>query len=269
MRPFLRWAGGKRWLAALSSINDLQGARYIEPFLGGGAFFFANNPSKAILSDTNPYLVNAYVWMRDDPAALCKMLTKHFDAHCKEHYYGVRRTLTDSGSAGAADFIYLNRSCFNGLFRVNLKGKFNVPIGTKSYPITDENEFIGWANRLKNAEIFQSDFEPVVDRALEGDFLFLDPPYTVNHNNNGFIEYNEQIFSWNDQVRLHGSIVRAMGRGADFILTNADHDTVRELYDQDCELRSVERGSEMAGKTAFRGRTTELIVTPRASCGEP
>ena len=262
MRPFLRWAGGKRWLVANRPPN-LAGRRYVEPFLGGGAYFFAARAPKATLSDTNAYLVNAYVWMRDDPAGLFKLVTSHFQSHCTEHYYNVRSSLCDNGLQGAADFIYLNRSCFNGLFRVNLKGKFNVPVGTKLYALEDRDEFLRWSQHLQNAEILLSDFEPVINGAERGDFVFLDPPYTVNHNNNGFIEYNEDIFSWEDQVRLHASVERAMDRGADFMLTNADHYTVRDLYADRFNLESVARGSEMAGKTAHRGQTTELVVTPR------
>ena len=145
---------------------------------------------------------------------------------------------------------------------MNKKGKFNVPIGTKVYPLRESAEFACWSKLLSSADIVVSDFEPIVDRTSEGDFLFLDPPYTVNHNSNGFIEYNEEIFSWSDQVRLHASVLRANERGADFLLTNADHKTLRDLYANDCELRSVKRGSEMAGKVKFRGNTTELVVTP-------
>lgn len=262
MRPFLRWAGGKRWLVA-DRPPTVEGRRYVEPFLGGGAYFFAAKVSRAVLSDTNAHLINSYIWMRDDPTGLFKLVTKHFQSHCTEHYYNVRRSLRESGLQGAADFIYLNRACFNGLFRVNLKGKFNVPIGTKLYALEDQDEFLRWSRHLQNAEIRLSDFEPVIDSAARGDFVFLDPPYTVNHNNNGFIEYNEDIFSWDDQVRLHASIERAVARGVDFMLTNADHLTVRDLYAGRFQLDSVTRGSEMAGTTAHRGRTTELIVTPR------
>lgn len=260
MRPFLRWAGGKRWFAESTDFTTPQHGIYLEPFLGGGAFFFGNNINLALLSDMNEYLINAYIWMRDDPIGLFNRLQEHFAKHSSLRYYSVRESLCPTGLAGAADFIYLNRSCFNGLFRVNLAGRFNVPVGSKVYPLDNRAEFVGWSNRLQQAEIALSDFEPIVDRASAADFLFLDPPYTVNHNENGFIEYNEKIFGWDDQVRLHESLMKAKARGADFILTNADHETVRELW-KNCDLASVERGSEMAGKTAFRGRTTELVVT--------
>ena len=225
--------------------------------------FFSTSPVEALLSDVNPYLVNCFLHMRDDPESVRKKLYQHFDAHSSEYYYDVRKRLGPSGLANAAAFIYLNRACFNGLFRVNLDGQFNVPIGTKLFRLDDEGEFGEWSRVLQNAEIKQSDFEVVIDSCAEGDFLFLDPPYTVNHNNNGFIEYNENIFGWDDQVRLAHAITRASERGVSFILTNADHHSIRELY-EDCHsflLQSVERGSEMAGKTAHRGRTTELLVS--------
>jgi DNA adenine methylase len=157
--------------------------------------------------------------------------------------------------------IYLNRACFNGLFRVNLDGRFNVPVGSKLYELRDFNEFEDWSRKLQNAEIRLADFEETINTSRDGDVVFADPPYTVNHNSNGFIEYNEKIFSWSDQVRLHKCLLDAAGRGVAFALTNADHSTVRELYDG-CDLKAVERGSEMAGRTSARGKTTEIVITP-------
>lgn len=260
MRPFLRWAGGKRWLARAGEIKVPPGARLVEPFLGGGALFFSQNVRQAVLSDVNAHLINAYLHMKDAPIELFRLLQVHFDQHSQRHYYDVRARL-DCGSAGdAADFIYLNRACFNGLFRVNLAGRFNVPMGSKVYELRNRSEFEQWSKQLQTAIIELSDFEKTIDMCGKGDFIFADPPYTVNHNANGFIEYNEKIFSWEDQVRLHDSLLRAVGRGAHFALTNADHSSVRELY-EGCDLQTVERGSEMAGRTSARGRTTEVVVT--------
>ena len=265
MRPFLRWAGGKRWLAQQSIIAAPDGARLVEPFLGGGALFFSREWPRASLSDTNRFLINAYTSMKVDHVALYKMVVAHFDRHSNEHYYAVRRRMGSSSIQDAADFIYLNRSCFNGLFRVNLSGRFNVPIGTKSYELRDADEFAAWSKKLASADLGLADFEVIIDGCAAGDFIFADPPYTVNHNSNGFIEYNEKIFSWDDQVRLHGCLLRAAKRGASFALTNADHSTVRELY---CgyAIRTVERGSEMAGRIGARGKTTEVVVTSFADC---
>ncbi|MBX3561167.1 MAG: Dam family site-specific DNA-(adenine-N6)-methyltransferase [Sphingomonas sp.] len=260
MRPFLRWAGGKRWLASTGSVRFPKARRYVEPFLGGGAIFFSQDASGAVLSDLNPYLINAYRWMRDDPSHLCEALQKHFDLHDSDYYYSVRGQLGFVSLDDAAAMIYLNRACFNGLFRVNLAGKFNVPIGTKLYELRDRQEFTAWSEKLKTAEIIVEDFETVIDRCEDGDFVFLDPPYTVKHNGNGFIEYNEKIFSWDDQVRLAACLSRASDRGVEFLLTNGDHDNVRALYSDRYTLVSQERGSEMAGKAAHRGQTTELLV---------
>ncbi|MEO5773872.1 MAG: Dam family site-specific DNA-(adenine-N6)-methyltransferase [Sphingomicrobium sp.] len=261
MRPFLRWAGGKRWLVSRGSISLPTATRYVEPFLGGGAVFFSQQASKALLSDLNSYLINAYVWMQRAPEALFELTQTHFDNHSKTYFYAIRAELGASSLVDAAAFIYLNRTCFNGLFRVNLAGKFNVPIGTKAFELRSIDEFMDWSQKLKTADILSGDFEVVIDNCGKGDFLFVDPPYTVKHNENGFIEYNEKIFGWDDQVRLAACLARAAARGAAFLLTNADHETVRGLYPDQFALASEERGSEMAGKTAYRGRTTELLVS--------
>ena len=260
MRPFLRWAGGKRWLTRQEIIGQAHDARIVEPFVGGGALFFSRAWRGAILADINQFLINAYSKMRSNHLQLFEMLIEHFDYHTKDRYYEVRDRMGASSIQDAADFVYLNRSCFNGLFRVNKSGRFNVPFGTKVYELRDVNEFELWAYKLQSAEIRLSDFEETINACVEGDLIFADPPYTVNHNSNGFIEYNEKIFGWADQVRLHDCLLRASNRGARFVLTNADHITVRELY-HGCALRTVERGSEMAGLRTARGRTTEVIIT--------
>lgn len=260
MRPFLRWAGGKRWLTQKGVPGLPANARVVEPFLGGGALFFAHAGNSAVLADINRFLINAYLRMKNNHVALYQLVEEHFDLHSKERYYDVRRRMGSYSIQDAADFIYLNRACFNGLFRVNLAGRFNVPIGTKVYELRDKKEFEAWSSQLQSADIRLADFEETIDGCGEGDFIFADPPYTVNHNTNGFIEYNEKIFGWNDQVRLHDCLLRAAQRGARFALTNADHPTVHELY-AGCALQTVERGSEMAGNTSARGKTTEVIVT--------
>lgn len=260
MRPFLRWAGGKRWLTQQSVIDLSAEARVIEPFVGGGALFFSRDWDAAVLADVNPFLINAYVHMKDEHVRLFSLVAEHFDLHSKERYYEVRARMGSASVQDAADFVYLNRACFNGLFRVNMAGRFNVPIGTKVYELRDLREFELWSMRLRRADLRLADFEKTIDACGQGDFIFADPPYTVNHNSNGFIEYNEKIFGWADQIRLHDCLLKAVERGARFALTNADHPTVHELYD-DCARQTVERGSEMAGRTSARGKTTEIVIT--------
>jgi DNA adenine methylase len=260
MRPFLRWAGGKRWLAKNAIIPSVKHARLVEPFLGGGALFFAIEWERALISDVNHFLINAYRFLKSFPLELFVLVEAHFDNHSKDHYYSVRDRMGSATLQDAADFIYLNRACFNGLFRVNLKGRFNVPLGTKVYELRDCHEFQKWSQKLGKAEIRLADFEETISACGAGDVIFADPPYTVNHNSNGFIEYNEKIFSWDDQVRLHECLRRAVERGAQFVVTNADHHTLRELY-EGCRIQTVERGSEMAGRTSARGKITEIVIT--------
>lgn len=258
--PFLKWAGGKRWLAAskqLPPANRL--GNYIEPFLGGGAIFFSVQPEQALLSDLNPELINAYTQIRDHANAINDGLAQHHLQHCKEHYYNVRSTVPSDGIEAAIRFIYLNRTCWNGLYRVNREGKFNVPIGTKIEVAFDEGELRAVASALSDAEIRCCDFEDSIDRAEAGDYLFVDPPYTANHNFNGFLKYNENMFSWADQVRLQAAVVRAIARGAQVVVTNADHESVRELYQDVAAYRQVWRSSVLAGKASTRGRTSEAL----------
>lgn len=197
--------------------------------------------------------------MRDQPAELYRQLQYHQGQHNKDHYYAVRGAKPTDPVLSAARTLYLNRTCWNGLYRVNLKGNFNVPIGTKDTVIFDGEDFGKFSEVLKNAELFVSDFEATIDKSESGDFLFVDPPYTVRHNLNGFIKYNERIFSCADQERLRDSIRRAIGRGVAVVVTNADHASVRELYEDFCDYEKLDRFSVLSGKSTFRGRTSEAL----------
>lgn len=261
IQPFLKWAGGKRWLVANhSSVFPADYKRYIEPFVGSGAIFFGLKPRSAILADINIELIACYNAIKDDWQRVTNELTKHQRLHNKDYYYKIRDYSPRDLYKRAARFIYLNRTCWNGLYRVNLKGKFNVPIGTKSSVLTDADDFEALSKLLSMAEILVSDFEHVVNQASKGDFLFVDPPYTVKHNLNGFIKYNERLFSWDDQIRLRDSLVRAKERGASIVLTNANHASVRELYKASFELNTVTRHSVIAADSSKRKKCEELIV---------
>lgn len=264
--PFLKWAGGKRWLAGSTRLPIPETyERYIEPFLGGGAIFFHLRPERAILSDINDELIELYRVMRDTPLKLYQFLEEHQNLHSDTHYYQVRSQIPDNKIKRAARTLYLNRACWNGLYRVNLKGMFNVPKGTKNTIIFSNENFVEFSEILKKAEIISSDFEETIDKAEEGDFLFVDPPYTVKHNLNGFIKYNEKIFGWSDQIRLRDSLLRALHRGATVVVTNADHESVRELYKDFFDYRELDRASILSGKKEGRGRTTEALFTANLS----
>jgi DNA adenine methylase len=146
------------------------------------------------------------------------------------------------------------------LYRVNLNGQFNVPIGTKTNVILDTDNFEKIAHLLQNCELISGDFEIALSRAAAGDFVFVDPPYTVKHNHNGFVKYNEHIFSWDDQIRLRDAVSAAVGRGAKVLVTNAYHESIREIYDGVGELIELSRSSVIAGKSAARGRYEEMVI---------
>ncbi|WP_434286236.1 DNA adenine methylase [Celeribacter sp. SCSIO 80788] len=261
LKPFLKWAGGKRWLfeSGQFSLPDFPG-RYIEPFLGGGAAFFENRPQNAVLSDANARLIELYVVVRDEHALFEKYMRSHAREHCYDYYYHMRGKKCRTPVTRAAQFLYLNRTCWNGLYRENLKGQFNVPIGTKKTVIFETDNFREWSVALKEARIVNRDFEDAIDEAGCGDFVFVDPPYTVRHNMNGFVKYNQNIFAWEDQIRLRAALERAAKRGASFAMTNADHESIRELYADFGEHKKLWRQSVIAGKSAHRGKSSELLV---------
>jgi len=260
--PFLKWAGGKRWLANSSELQiPTAFNNYIEPFLGGAALFFHINPESAILSDLNGDLIEVYEVIKNNHAELESLLLLHHEFHSKEYYYSARAKVPSSTVERAARFIYLNRTCWNGLYRVNLKGTFNVPIGTKTAVCMDTDNFPEIARLLKNVTIRVSDFESTIAMAGESDFVFVDPPYTVKHNNNNFIKYNETIFGWKDQERLHAALLGAKERGAFILVTNADHECIRSLYSDFGSYSQVSRHSVLAGKSNKRRPTTEALFT--------
>lgn len=259
--PFLKWAGGKRWL--VSNHPELFPENfntYLEPFLGSGAVYFHLQPSAAILGDMNTELINTYGSIQEDWQTVHKTLKLYHRQHNKEFYYEIRTKSFRSPAKKAAQFIYLNRTCWNGLYRVNLNGSFNVPIGTKKNVILDTDDFEYVSDALKNAELHATDFQNIVEAAQKGDFLFIDPPYTVKHNLNGFVKYNNQLFSWEDQIRLRDCIDNAISRGVKVLLTNADHESVRDLYKGMGKMISLDRLSLISGNTSARGWYSELIV---------
>ncbi len=259
--PFLKWAGGKRWLAsAYAELLPTSYKRYYEVFLGGGAVFFSMRPQHATLSDLNEELIECYSVLRDEWENVVERLHHHQNHHSKNYYYEVRSSKPKLLANRAARFIYLNRTCWNGLYRVNLKGEFNVPVGTKTNVLLEADNFKELSALLKKTELLAADFEEVIDRARSGDFIFADPPYTVRHNFNGFVKYNEKIFHWEDQVRLRDCLVRASKRGCLVLLTNANHPSVIELYENDFELISLSRSSVIAADSKNRGMYEELVV---------
>lgn len=261
MIPFLKWAGGKRWFASkyAHQIATPLG-RYIEPFVGSGALYFHLEPNSALIADANRDLIETYKAIRDDPQAVQKELTRHASLHSNNYYYECRKYVPSCKYERAGRFIYLNRTCWNGLYRVNKNGEFNVPRGTKNSVLFSTDDFEKWSQLLKNTVIKSQDFEETISEAEEGDLVFADPPYTVKHNLNGFVKYNEILFSWDDQQRLMTTLHSASKRGVQVILLNADHDSIRNLYGDHFDMMPLDRYSVLASDKVKRKKITELLI---------
>jgi len=260
--PFLRWAGGKRWLT--SQIDKYLPSKgfnnYHEPFLGGGAVFFHLKPSKQVyLSDLNNELITTYKCIQDKPYELIDELRKLVNT--KEKYYQIRESEPSDNLQLAVKFIYLNYTSFNGIYRVNSNGKYNVPYGYRKKYQIDYGNIISASKILKDVVLNDYDFEQIIPKVNKGDLVFLDPPYTVAHNNNGFVLYNQKIFSLEDQYRLARTINRIKEKGAYYVLTNADHQQIRKIFNNGDKVFRVFRNSNVGGKEARRGRFSELIIT--------
>lgn len=261
---FLKWAGGKRWLVKSESHRfPLKYNRYIEPFLGGGAVFFYLQPQNAILSDINKELIDAYVAVKDEADAVYRNLRVHQRKHSRDYYYIVRDRKTRTAATSAARMIYLNKACFNGIYRVNSQGKFNVPFGTEREVSFEQKNILQSSNILQSATILCQDFQLTIDTAQQDDFLFCDPPYAVVNEDARFVSYTVDIFSWNDQVRLATALKRAKERNVKIIMTNVDHPAVRALYENmdGFTLDIVSRNCFISGSTEGRKAYSELIVS--------
>lgn len=259
-KPFLKWAGGKR--ALISNILEVfpnTYKKYYEPFLGGGAVFFAAKPDTAQLSDLNHDLITTYRQIKDHVHDVIELLA-HMQ-YDEDTYYRVRAESPNTNLERAVRFIYLNRTCWNGLYRVNRAGRFNVPFGTYTNPkICDEENLLAVSKRLRPTRLRAVDFKIALKDAGEGDLVYLDPPYVTSHNNNGFIEYNKKIFSLRDQVRLAATMKELTQKGCSVLMSNANHKAIKEIYSGFYFLKAM-RPSIISGTVEGRGRVSELIIS--------
>lgn len=257
-RPFLRWAGSKRALLPhiVEALPSSYGA-YHEPFLGSGSLFFLLRPERAFLGDSCPELIQTFDAVRDNVGAVLRYLRPLKPNRAL--FYKIRSNRSTAPFKRAAEFIYLNKTCWNGLYRVNSEGKFNVPYGLpKTANVIDETNIRACGAALSGANLHICDFESALKRVQRGDLVFLDPPYVTRHNNNGFIDYNERLFSWADQVRLARCAHDLADRGAHVLVTNAFHSDVIDLYN-DFNLIPINRASTLASNAAKRSRVTEAL----------
>lgn len=236
LRPIFRWAGGKQRIAAslVDSLPDnLNQLKYIEPFFGAGSVFFRARPKNAVVGDLNDQLMQAYSYTRDMPEQVQRNLQNHIRSDSKFYYYQVRDQYNRLGwsSAQAARFIYLNRTCFNGIFRVNRSGKFNVPYGHKSQPIfPTKSTLIEVAAALRNTKLVSQCFRQTLCRAANRSFVYLDPPYPPLNGTAYFTHYTKDRFTEDDQCELAEVVIRLHNRGAKFMMSNADTRLIRSLY---------------------------------------
>jgi DNA adenine methylase len=272
--PFLKWAGGKTQLLAeiLPRLPERM-TTYVEPFIGGGAVFFSLASQRrfddAVIADRNPVLVEAYQTVRDEVGALIDALEEHARFGTDEEYfYAIRAkdvTRMDKVQR-TARLIYLNKTCFNGLYRVNRKGQFNVPFGRYAKPrILDEHNLKACAQVLKNVTILESDFEGVARLARRGDGIYFDPPYVPLSATSSFTSYDKHPFGPKEHARLVEVYKGCCERGAVAVLSNSDCPITRELY-ADLKVMTVEATRAINSKGASRGRINEVLV---AGLGRP
>lgn len=274
-RPFLKWVGGKRRLVTeLLRHIPADFGTYHEPFLGGGALFYAlaeGLPPEAgatlpwaSLSDMNLRLIRAYRGVRDDVEGVIERLAGHAAANCEAHYYAVRAAEIDSAEDDAevaAWLIYLNKTGYNGLYRVNNKGRFNVPWGRYANPnICDEPNLRAVSRTLMGADIEHRGYEAVLDRAEPGDVVYFDPPYVPVSDTASFTAYTQAGFGMSDQVRLRDVAVELKRRGVTILLSNSDTPLTRELYCGELQRRTALMPRSINCSADKRGAVAELIV---------
>lgn len=260
----MRWAGGKRWL--VPTVEDLIGgleiASYHEPFLGGASVFLGlSGFDKAYLRDSNSELIETFKVIKSKPSDLAEKLLVY--ENDKDTYYRVRQEAPTSVVDRAARFIYLNHTSYNGIYRVNLDGVYNVPFGARDNPQIPTVEHLSdVSKRLKSASLAVGDFVTCLRNVSEGDLVFLDPPYTVAHNNNGFVKYNQRLFRFEDQRRLSKLIDKIKAKRAYYVLTNAAHPSIRNLFTRDGDrLIETTRRNSIGGVNAARGSAVEYLFT--------
>ena len=265
-RPFLRWAGGKsKWVRVLAeSVPELGSYdRYFEPFVGAGALFFAVCPDRAVLSDSNGELMNCYRQVARNPLEVWGLLERYRERDSREFYYSVRSQKTESMSVieRAARFIYLNKAAFNGIYRVNTRGEFNVPYGPSSrgpaIPTKSSLEGAGWL--LAGAQLITSDYQMVCRLPKRGDFVYLDPPYPPLDGASSFRHYTAQRFGWKDQEEVARTFNVLDRRGCLVMLSNSDCDMIRSMY-RGFLLRQLSI-TRWLGANGNRFQVKEIIVT--------
>ena len=271
-KPFVKWAGGKMQLVdVLKKFIPKNFNNYYEPFIGGGALLFSLKPKNAFLNDNNKELISAYKCFSDNDLflKLKKELKKHEENHSEEYFYKIRNIdreseyLNLSEYEKAARMIYLNKACFNGLYRVNKNGYFNVPSGKKIKVTTfDDKNFNLIKDYIKNNNLkfLCSDFEKAVENATNGDFVYFDPPYDVFPDKNGFVFYGKDGFSKDEQIRLFNVFKKLSQKGVFVMLSNHNTPFINELY-KGFNINIIKAKRMINSNASGRGFVEEVIIT--------
>jgi DNA adenine methylase len=266
-RPFLKWAGGKtQLLPQLAKFYPPKGSvkRYIEPFLGSGAVFFhfkaLVGSRSAILWDNNRELIDTFKAVQEDVGQVIKLLSKYQKQHCKDFFLAMREKTPLSLAGKAARLIYLNKTCFNGLYRVNSRGLFNVPFGKYTNPGIFNEDWLRRASELlQGARIEAEDFRFLKVEAKKNDFIYFDPPYHPRSKTSYFTAYTRDLFGEEHQRKL-ADLYRALDKkGCLLMLSNSDTPLIRELY-KDFDIREVSARRLINSRADRRGAICELVV---------
>lgn len=271
VRPILKWVGGKRQL--LDEITPLipKSSTYVEPFVGGGAVVFSLQPKKAVLSDFNGELINVYQCIKDDPDDLLSLLREHAEKNTDKYFYSIRALDREPGYSAlsnverAARIIYLNRTCYNGLYRVNAAGQFNAPYGRYKHPAIVQEPIIRAVSdyfRENEITLMQCDYTKALKGLNRGAFVYLDPPYMPLSETSAFTGYTEGGFDYEEQVRLKKTCDKLVSEGIHFLQSNSDCTQIRELYaDQHFHVKTVKAKRAINSKSNLRGEINEVLIS--------
>lgn len=268
VRPILKWVGGKRQLlpVIIPAIPDC--GTYVEPFVGGGAVLFALQPHRAIINDANAELINVYTCIRDDPDTVVHLLQVHEHCHSTDHFHQVRAMDREPGYADldpyikAARTIYLNRTCYNGLYRVNAAGQFNAPCGKYQHPAIVQESIIRAVSRyLRDNDItlMHGDYAEALQNLPDDAFVYLDPPYMPVSATSNYTGYTKGGFDDEQQVHLKEACDRLAGQGIPFLESNSDCAAIRDLY-AGYDIQSVMAKRSVNARGDRRGAVGEVLI---------
>jgi len=272
-KPFVKWAGGKRQLISqMDQYFPKDYNKYIEPFVGGGAIFFYLLPKKAVLIDNNKELINVYKIIKNNVRDLIESLKNHENK--EEYYYKIRKmdrnpeifnNLSDVEKASRT--IYLNRCCYNGLYRVNNNGQFNTPFGRYKNPtFCDEKNLIAVHEALKGVQLINNSFEKCLDLAEKGDLVYFDPPYYPLSKTANFTSYTRDNFGKEEQIKLHDVFCRLNEKGCKVILSNSYNEFILDLY-KDFNLNVLQAKRAINSIASKRGLIKEVLITNKDFLG--